>query len=156
MVPEAQNYVEYLDTLRGRVNAAIEGMDFEELNWAPLNADTNSPCALACHLVGAEAMWIHHMVGGLDVSRDRDAEFAAANKSAASLVELLDTVGATSWEVLGKLTGDDLGKTRTRPDRPDAQPMVMRDSIVRMIGHLGEHVGHLELTKQLYEKRKVG
>ena len=36
MNPEAQNYIEYLDTLRGRVNAAIEGMGAEELNWAPL------------------------------------------------------------------------------------------------------------------------
>ena len=153
MNPEAQNYVEHLDTLRGRAKAAIQGMNAEELNWAPLNADTNSPCALASHIAGAETMWVHHMAGGLGVSRDRDAEFAATNKNAASLVELLDKVGATSREVLGKLTGDELGKTRTRPDRPDAQPMAVRDSIVRMIGHIGEHMGHLELTKQMYDDR---
>ena len=153
MDPEAQNYMEILDTLRGRVNAAIEGMDAEELNWAPLNADTNSPCALASHIAGAETMWIHYMAGGLDVSRDRDAEFAATSKSAASLVGLLDKVGATSREVLGKLTSEELGKTRTRPDRPDAQPILVRNSIVHMIEHMAEHVGHLELTKQMYEKK---
>lgn len=153
MNPEAENYVEYLDALRDRAKAAIEGMGVEELNWAPLNADTNSPCALASHMAGAETMWIHQIVGGLDVSRNRDAEFAATSNSAVRLVDLLDKVGASSRKVLSKLNGDELGKARTRPDRPDAQPVAVRDSIVRVIAHLAEHVGHLELTKQMYREK---
>ena len=77
MNPEAQNYMEHLDTLRGRAKAAIEGMDAEELNWAPLNVDTNSPCALASHIAGAETMWVHYFAGGLEINRDREAEFRA-------------------------------------------------------------------------------
>ena len=153
MNPEAQNYVEHLDTLRGRAKEAIQGMNAEELNWAPLNADTNSPCALVSHIAGAESLWIHYMAGGREIHRDRDAEFAATSNNGASLVELLDKVGATSREVLDKLTSEDLGKTRTRFDRPDAQPMLVRNSIVHMIEHMAEHVGHLELTKQMYEER---
>ena len=149
----AQTYIDKLDQLREKIKVAIQDMSREELTWTPPAADTNSPYVLASHIAGAEREWIHQMVGGHEVSRDRDTEFLATGDDPALLVEMLEQNGATSREVISKLTIADMAQPRTRPARLGGTPITLHYCLMHMVEHMAEHVGHIELTKQMYAKR---
>ena len=153
MEPEVQNYIEMLDDLRNRFKEAVQDMDATELNWAPPAKDVNSPYILAYHIAGSEAMWIHQIVGQRDVPRDRDAEFRATGDSPTALIERLGSIAVTSREIIGGLTPDDLKQLRTQPVRRGGDQAPVRWCIAHLIEHYAEHLGHLDLTKQLYEGR---
>ena len=151
MTTEAEAYIERLDYLLGEVKNVIQGMSQEELNWMPLATDTNSPCVLATHIAGSVGFWIHQVVGGIDVHRDRDAEFEAKAAAAAELEALLDRAAQTTRDVLQNLSSDDL--SQTKDVRPGQAPVSLRWAVLHTIEHLGQHLGHLTLTKQLYAAR---
>ena len=153
MDPEAQNYITMLDNLRNRLKEAVRDMTADQLNWAPPAKDVNSPYILAYHITGSETMWIHQIVGQRHVSRDRDAEFRATGDSPAALNERLDSVAATSREIIAGLTLDDLKQLRTQPTRRGGDQTPVRWCITHLIEHYAEHLGHLDLTIQLYEVR---
>ena len=153
MEPEVQNYIEMLDDLRNRFKEAVRDMTANQLNWAPPAKDVNSPYILAYHIAGSEAMWIHQIVGQRDVSRDRDAEFQATGNSPAALNERLDSIAATSRDIIGGLTLDELAQLRTQPVRRGGDQAPVRWCIAHLTEHYAEHLGHLDLTKQLYEGR---
>ena len=149
MSAETDTYIQVLDALRQEIAETIDGMNAGALDWVPPAADTNSVAALVAHTAGAESFWIHQVVGGIDVGRDRDAEFATTGRSSADLQALLRKTGETTREVLN---GDpDLDKVVVA--RPGEPPSSLRYSVIHMIEHMGQHLGHLGLTKQLYEAR---
>jgi hypothetical protein len=151
MSAEIEAYIESLDSLRRAATEVIRGMSAEELGWAPLAADTNSPTVLATHMAGSEGFWVQQVVGGIDVRRDRDAEFVARDSTAAELEAMLERTGRTSRDVLRGLSGTDLGDTR--PARTGEDPVSVRHAILHQIEHMALHLGHLALTHQLYEAR---
>ena len=148
MGSESAAYIELLNALRTEVKDLIEGMGPDQLNWAPLDDDTNSPGVLVAHIAGSESFWVHQVVGGMDVNRDRDAEFAMRASNAADLQGHLDRIGETSSHVLMPLSGDDLDQTKTA--RPGEPPVSLRYAVLHQIEHMGQHLGHLSLTAQLY------
>ena len=152
MTTETHAYLERFEYLHSEVKKAIHDMGKEELEWKPLPSDTSSPCVLATHIVGVEAFNIHQLVGGIDVHRNRDAEFAAKGASAKELEALLDKTAAITRTVLMKASSNDLAKS-VQP-RPDQAPVNLRLAILRSLDHIGQHLGHLSLTKQLYHARK--
>ena len=152
MATEAEVFIDRFENIHDEVKGALQGMSAEELNWSPTDSETNSPCALATHIAGTEGMSIHQVIGGIDIHRDRDAEFAAKDSTVADLVALLDRTLETSRRVLGGLSADELGATREF--RAGEPPVQVRWVLVNLIGHLGQHLGHLSLTKQVYEAGK--
>ncbi len=152
MDPEIEGYIQVFDYMRDEVKKAIQGMTAEELNWVPLKADTNSAAVLITHLTGAESFRIHQVVGGTDISRNRDAEFAARASSVAELEALLRRTGARSTEVLRKVTARDLDRVVTA--RPGEEPACLRWNILYNIQHYGQHLAHISLTRQLYASKK--
>lgn len=151
MAGEIETYAERLDALRREVAEAIHDMGADELNWAPTADETNSPAALVAHIAGSESFWVHQVIGGLDINRDRDSEFRTRAADSAGLEDLLLTTGETSGAVLRKASGEDLSRTRTA--RPGEPPVSLRYAIVHQIEHMSQHLGHLTLTKQLYAAR---
>ena len=151
MAGEAQAYLERLDYLRGEIKNTIHEMTQEELNWAPLEKDTNSAWVLAVHAAGTESFWIHQMVGGIDAHRNRDAEFNASGQSVAELETLLDKTAKVTHDTLQSLSSDELAQTKESGSEGDS--VSFRYSILHTIEHLGQHLGHLTLTKQLYTGR---
>ena len=151
MGAETEAYVERLDFLRNAVAEVIHGMSAEQLSWAPLAADTNSPAVLATHVNGSERFWVHQAIGGIDVHRDRDAEFVARAATSEQIEASLESTGRTSREVLRGLSDDDLAMSR--PGRPGEDPVTTRYAILHQIDHLAQHLGHLTLTVQLYSAR---
>ncbi len=152
MDPEIEGYIQILDHMRDGVKKAIQGMTAEELNWVPLAKDTNSAAVLVNHLAGSESFLIHQVVGGTDIRRSRDAEFAARASSVADLEAMLDRTGTRSREVLSKVSARALGKMVSA--RVGAAPRSLRQHILHVIEHYGQHLGHISLTRQLYAARK--
>ena len=152
MTTDIQDFIERFDLLRDQLKEAIQGMSGEELNWRPLGEDTSSPWVLVTHICGNWGFWVHQVVGGIDVRRDRDAEFTAKGTEVAELEALVDRTSETTHKVLRGLSGDDLGETRE--PRPGATPVTLRRAMLNCLTHVHEHLGHLGMTKQLYEERE--
>ena len=131
-------------------------MSPDALNWTPLESETNSVYVLVHHMAGVESAMVQQVIGGREIHRDRNAEFAAQGTSVADLEALLNRVEQTSHEVLEHMTSADLAQMRE--PRPCAQPVSLHWSLAFTIGYMAMHLGHLQLTNQLYEgaARRVG
>jgi uncharacterized damage-inducible protein DinB len=150
MLSELDNYLERIEDLRSQVGKLIAGLSPDALNWRPIEGQdehaTNSLAVLAAHVAGAEHFWIGEVVGYLPPTRDRDAEFAVEASDAASLVRLLETTGAETRQVFARLNAEELDGTRQARDRTVA----VRWCILHVIDHTALHLGHMQLTYQLW------
>lgn len=128
----------------------VRDMDADQLNWAPA-PETNSPAVLVTHTLASEYHTLL-FVRDLVEERDRDAEFRATASSADELLAQIDRADELLREHGGALTAEDLSAVRTRPDR---DPHVGLHWLLNNYGHAREHIGHLELTAQLYKQRSM-
>ncbi len=147
MTSETEAYLERLDYLRDEFKKEIRNMSTEELAWQPLDEDTNSAYVLATHVAGTEAYHIHQLVGGIDVHRDREAEFAAGGMDPSHLEQMLSETGETTHRVLSKATTAVLDETFEYR----GQSATRRWAVLHTLEHIGQHLGHLTLTRQLYQ-----
>jgi DinB superfamily len=125
----------------------VRGMDRGALNWKPLPL-ANSVAVLIVHTLGSEREMIR-AVRSLATERDRESEFRAESE-ASDLLALLDQADRELDEHLGALTAADLTEMRPRGDRP---PRPGLEWLLSNYGHAREHLGQIELTKQLYDSR---
>ncbi len=156
MSSESASYLQMIEDLRGQVRDLIAGLPGEALNWRPLEGTeehaTNSMAVLAAHVAGAEHFWISEGVGRLPPSRDRDTEFATQAGSAAELVELLKQVGEETRRIFSSLSEADLDGTREVRGRV----VPVRWCILHVIDHTALHLGHMQLTYQLWMGGRPG
>ena len=149
---ETQLYIERLHALRQDLLKAMEGLNAAGLNWKPTRRETNSAFVLATHMLGSERHWIHRVVGGREVQRDRDAEFRARGKDARGFAGEFAIVAKTSEEILGKLTTADWDAMRDAPASYGARST--RWCILHLIEHYAEQVGQVSLTGQMWEEEQ--
>ena len=151
MLTELENYSSRIDDLRRQVRDLIGDLPPDALNWRPTDEPgdhaSNSLAVLAAHVAGAEHFWIGEVVGGLPPTRDRDGEFETQARKATELVDLLDQVGAETRKVFASLTLSDLEGVRRVRDRS----VPVRWGIVHIIDHTALHLGHMQLTVQLWK-----
>jgi uncharacterized damage-inducible protein DinB len=156
MLSELQNYLKRIEDLRGQVRGLIAGLPAEGLNWRPLEGveehATNSIAALTTHIAGAEHFWIGEVVGRRPPTRDRNAEFLAEAADASELIQRLEEVGAETQEVFSILTEADLEGTREARGRT----IPVRWCILHVIDHTALHLGHMQLTYQLWQGGSSG
>ena len=154
--PELQHYLQMLEDLRGQVGALIADLPAEALNWRPLDRTsdhaTNSLAVLATHIAGAERFWIAEVIGGQPATRDRDAEFATRVDGPAELHQRLEETGAVTREVFSALRRADLEGTREVRGRT----VTVRWAILHVIEHTALHLGHMQLTYQLWMGGRSG
>ena len=151
MDPELDEYIQILDFMRDEVKKTLQGMGTDELNWMPLEKDTNSAAVLVTHLAGAESFRIHQVVGGTDIGRNRETEFLARASSVVDLEVLLDRTSVRSTEVLRKVSARDIDRVITA--RAGEAPASLRWNILYNIQHYGQHLAAISLTRQLYATR---
>jgi uncharacterized damage-inducible protein DinB len=151
METEIQNYINVLEDLRDRFKKLVGLMDAKQLNWVPINQDVNSPHVLTYHIVSSEEMWIHQIAGKHNLSRNREAEFLVKRTDPRILIERLNKVAKISNQVINTLTLEDLAQLRREPPWRDEGYKTVRWCIVHVIEHYAEHLGHLNLTNQLYQ-----
>jgi uncharacterized damage-inducible protein DinB len=150
LLSEIDNYLQRIEDLRGQVSSLIADLPAEALNWRPLKDSgeqgTNSLAVLVAHIAGAEHFWIAEVIGGYPPTRDRDAEFRLQATGAAALVRLLEKTGEETRQVFSALSPADLDGTKEAGGR--AVPV--RWGIVHVIDHTALHLGHMQLTYQLW------
>jgi uncharacterized damage-inducible protein DinB len=153
MVKEVENYLTLLVRLRKEIKTALEGLPPEALDWRPIEGErelaTNSIAALLAHLAGAENFFIKEVIGQQSIQRDRPAEFATKGVSVKELNARLETVAKHTETALAALTSAQLEETRKFRD----QSVTVRWAIVALIQHIAMHVGHMQLTRQLWMAR---
>lgn len=147
MTSELNNYLQRIEDLRGQVSELIADLPAQALNWRPIEDDaTNSLAVLAAHSAGAEHFWIAEVIGGHPPTRDRDVEFTTQATDASELVRLLEDTGAETREVLSALRAADLDGRREARGRT----IRVRWCILHVIDHTALHLGHMQLTYQLW------
>jgi uncharacterized damage-inducible protein DinB len=157
MLSELDNYLQRIEDLRGQVRDLIADLPAEALNWRPIEGDdTNSLAVLATHIAGAEHFWVGEVVGGGPPTRDRDAEFAAQASDASELVRLLEETGTETQEVFAALTEADpsspSGQSLDGTRQARGRTIPVRWCILHVIDHTALHLGHMQLTYQLWNR----
>ena len=155
MISELDNYLNRLDDLHGQVSSLIADLPAEALNWRPIEGKddhvTNSLAVMAAHIAGAEHFWIAEVIGGRPATRDRDTEFAVVAATPAELLQILQKISQETKEVLSTLSESDLGEMRQAKDRTVA----VRWGILHVIDHTSLHLGHMQMTYQLWTGGKA-
>jgi len=150
LLPELSNYLLRLEDQRAQIREILTGISAEGLNWRPFEVSgdpgTNSLAALAAHTSGAERYWIGEIVGGKPPTRDRDAEFAKVVNSNAELFQLMDLASEETREVFAKLSAEDLERTVQAMGRD----VPVRWAILHVVDHTALHIGHMQMTYQLW------
>jgi hypothetical protein len=137
------------DQLHHQVRQEIAELDDLALNWTPTRG-TNSIATIVTHLVGSEAETLRS-VAGLPSSRHRPGEFSAGRRTAAEVAEELATADRLIAELRPRLTSDRLHISVSLPTLPADERRSGLTWLVGSYGHGREHVGHIQLTKQLYQ-----
>jgi uncharacterized damage-inducible protein DinB len=155
VIPEIVDYLERVEGLRNEVRALVADLPAEALNWRPIAGSgdhaTNSLAVMAAHVAGAEHFWIGEVVGELPPTRVRDVEFQTEVTSAAPLLERLDAVAAETRAVLAQVSAEKLGQVRTVRQ----YTVTNRWAILHVIDHTALHLGHMQLTYQLWQSSRV-
>lgn len=150
MISELDNYLKRIEDLRGQISGLLAELPSEALNWRPIEGKddhiTNSLAVLAAHIAGAEHFWIAEVVGGRPATRDRDVEFVTIATSTAELLQLLEKISQETRAVLSALSESDLNGTRQVRDRT----VPVRWCILHVIDHTSLHLGHMQITYQLW------
>lgn len=126
---------------------ALDGLEGEALNWRPVGDESSSIYMLVSHMMGM-AGGMCAVARGEEPQRDRAAEFAAAGTRSEDLLRLIDETQAKVEEALSTVTEEML----TAPREFVGNESTGAGMLAVMIRHLGEHLGHVALTRQLWEE----
>ena len=132
-----------------RLMETIADLDDEAVNWKPPFPSANSLLVLVTHAVASAEEHIVGKAAGKIVVRNRDAEFAVTGGSG-HLATRSAEVRRRIDEVLIGLEGR-LDDEREPPfgKWPGSRGTV-RDRLVHSVSHTAEHVGHAQVTRDLY------
>lgn len=155
MVTELSNYLERIEDLRDQIHRLVAELAVEALNWRPIQGDedhaTNSLAVLVAHTTGAEHFWIAEVVGGRPATRHREAEFAKVAASSAEILGLLEKTALETKDIFSELEDADLNGTRQTQGRT----VPVRWCILHVIDHTSLHLGHMQITRQLWAGGKT-
>ena len=135
---------ESLDAMR----EAIAGASVEALNRRPAGDDTNPIAVLVVHAASSTRWWLSVALGGPIPERDRPAEFLTTVSSADELLGVFDPIAADCRALLSTDLAFDAGAIREDPRDDDRVTAAW--ALIHAVEHLREHVGHAELTRQLF------
>ena len=152
MQPFFQDYLDRLQELHADITGAIEGLPEAALDWVP-GPGMNSLGVLAVHVAGAERYWIGDVVAGDPSGRDRGSEFRAQGLDAATLKKRLADALAHSRGVLDRLSLGDLERPCISPR--DGRQFTVGWSLAHALEHTAIHVGHAQITRQLWEQKRA-
>ena len=144
------DYLERLEALLQDFEPVIRDAPPEALNWQP-GPDMNSLGVLVLHTAGATRFLIGDLALGEPAPRDRDGEFAAQDVTATELNEQLASTIAHAREAVTRLTLDDLERVRQLPGRTSQRTVSW--ALLHALEHAAQHLGHAQLTRQLWDDR---
>jgi len=139
---------EVLDESLDEFRRGIDGLTVEELNARPAGGDTNPIAVIVTHALGATMSWLSLGTGAPLPPRDRDAEFLAV--ADADFPAWTEDRIARCLAILDDVTWDP-ALLRTPDWNPQLaeQPRTAAYAVAHALAHLGEHAGHLHMTREL-------
>lgn len=154
MVKEIEGYLSILNDLRDQVKKGLEGLPAEALDWRPTKGQgdlaTNSMVSIATHLAGSETFWMKEVIGMHPIHRDQESEFVARGFGTTELQDKLNAAGKVTVEILSSMTSPQLDESRNFRDRM----VTVRWAILHVIEHMATHLGHIQLTRQMWMAQK--
>lgn len=151
MLAEVEHYLNMIEDLRRQVGELVADLPAQALNWRPVEGEddhaTNSLAVMATHVAGAEHFWVAEVIGQQPPTRVRAEEFTTQADGAGELLERLTAVGRETREVLASLDEATLGATRDVGENT----VPVRWAILHVIDHTALHLGHMQLTRQLWQ-----
>jgi uncharacterized damage-inducible protein DinB len=129
----------------------IDGLPQEALDWMPGN-DMNSINALVAHLTGAERFLIGMVVDEAPI-RDREAEFKTQGLNINELKALITGTDEIVQKVLMRIKLDDLDSKHINPR--NQKTITTAWGILHALEHTAIHMGHVQITRQLWEQRST-
>ena len=144
----AAAFVEQFAQHNERLRAAVRGLSPASLDRSP-GPEMNSIAVLVAHATGSELGWLH-VAAGRPHERDREAEFRTRAKDAAELEAMIDRASRAIPDLVRATLAGNLDTVRrSTPDRE----ITAGFALVHALEHLAEHVGQVELTRQLVAGR---
>ncbi len=151
------NYAQWMLTRQAeRYTAVIEALPDEALNWRPGDETTNSIAQLIRHVYEGLPWLLGFVTGDSEPVTDREMmrqrHLHSLRNDSATKEELLGIIQAAMAkkdDLLAKVDGIDLSEEII----PMGQPRQRFFYIGGTVDHCAEHLGHAELTKQLWEQR---
>jgi uncharacterized damage-inducible protein DinB len=132
-----------------RVELAVTSVDVGALNWKPF-PNSNSIYVLATHIVGSTEEWVCRFAGGMNIQRNRDAEFIAVGATSQPLkVKIREVQKKIGW-VFDNLKETDLDRVIVTPGR-FIDKCTGLWCIVHAIEHSGYHLGELDAMVRFYD-----
>jgi len=136
------------EQLHTQIREEIEDLDDDGLNWVP-GPDANSIATIVTHLVGSEAETLR-CVAGAPCVRDREGEFVRKRRGVVDVLHELDTADDLIEELRPWIRPGRLRAYLPLPTLPAEERRSGLTWLVANYGHGREHIGHIQLTRQLY------
>jgi DinB superfamily len=160
MSAEIATYLQELQWLLDQIAHTLRSYPSGKLDWRPISAAANSASAIASHVVSSTRVYVLGFGCGQAVTRERQAEFAAAGRDRQ---ELMSEIHALSTEISAALTALPPAALDQRllPPRElwgptsDPREISAREAIVESIRHAALHLGELRLTRDLAEQADI-
>jgi hypothetical protein len=152
MLPFFEAYYRELQTCFRDIEQAIDWLPDAALDWSA-GPDLNSVTVLTAHLVGSTRYWIVDVACGRGAAdRDRASEFTTSGRSSAQLKGQIMALLGEIRPALDKLTLDDLALDRSAPLQ--GETVSAGWALVHALAHVGAHLGHIQMTQQLWAERQ--
>jgi hypothetical protein len=137
-----------LDEQAERYSKVVEGMPEDALNWRPGDETTNSVAQLVRHVTAVQNVLLERALGG---SPTHDHAHSLRNDPATKdeLLGLIAAAKAQKDDQLARVDPMDMSETVETP----RGPVLRARYVIHTADHGQEHLGHAELTKQLWEQR---
>ena len=148
MEPIIATVVDLFRSVHQQLRDIVGEMDSEQLNWSPA-PETNSVAVIVTHTLASELDTLL-LVRDVTGDRDRDSEFRVSVPGVAELLAAIDRADELLTHHGENITGDELMAVRTRPNR---DPQIGLHWLINNYGHAREHLGHLQLTSQMYQEQ---
>jgi hypothetical protein len=133
-----------------RWREVVTGLDADALNWRP-GDETNSIAVLVSHALDAERFLLASSVDA-EIERDRESHFRVVVSGPDELLAYIDEVERDVDGYLDRLTDDLVAAEITR----GARSVTGAWWALHAVEHSCEHIGHAELTRQMWEQRNAG
>ncbi len=138
---------------------ALDGLSAKQLNWRPPAPDTNSVYVIATHTLGNIRGWVLGICCSQPIDRDRAAEFQASGTDAGVLVACARALAQEIEAALRVLPPESLDEPReARQDLWGAgttHPFTGREALLHALEHIANHLGHIDVTRDLALAAKV-
>jgi len=157
LFPELEGYLDQIELCRKQLRQLTKGMSDEAANWRPDAEDHRSVYSYIIHLTNSDGYWFRQIIGGEPFidrggkETGRKSEWDEEGNLADALDRWEETSLKSQNEIIRNLTLEQLGEKVYVPSGGIKGNVPRRWAILHQIRHMGEHQGHIQLTRQLWE-----